>query len=75
MRVRVNLMGALKAKTPDGGQLELAEDANIDDVLQLLDIPLTHVQVVMVNGNPQHDRSLSLSENDELTVLAPVGGG
>lgn len=75
MIVKLKLMGALKAKTPQAGTLELNDGASINDVLQALDIPASHVQIVMVNGKPQPNRDIPLTSEDELTILAPVGGG
>ena len=75
MQLRLKLMGALKAKTPQGGALELNDGASINDVLNTLDIPASHVQIVMVNGKPQPNRDTPLTAEDELTILAPVGGG
>jgi sulfur carrier protein ThiS len=75
MFLKLKLMGALKAKTPQGGTLELNDGASINDVLQTLEIPASHVQIVMVNGKPQPNRDTLLTSEDELTILAPVGGG
>lgn len=75
MKLQVKLMGPLKAKTPEGGTLELNDGASIHDVLAALDIPDNQVQIVMVNGKPQPNRDTSLAADDELTILAPVGGG
>ena len=75
MQVRLKLMGILKDKAPDGGSIELADGATIENVLQQLEIPVDSVQVFTVNGSLIRDRSHVLSEDDELTVLPPVGGG
>lgn len=75
MEIRVKLMGALKAKSPPGDVLDLPDAATINDVLAALDIGAAQVQIVMVNGKPQPDRNRSVEAGDELTVLAPVGGG
>ena len=75
MQVRVKLMGALKAKSPAGGTLEVPEDATIDAVLETLNIDSNSVHIVIVNNKPQGDRSQTLSADDELTILPPVGGG
>ena len=75
MRLRVKLMGALKAKAPAGGTLELPEDATIAAVLEALNIDSNSVHIVIVNNKPQGDRSHALSADDELTILPPVGGG
>ena len=75
MQVRVKLMGLLKAKTPPNGKLDVPDGATIEQVLTALDIPATHVQTVFVNGRLERDRTRQLSPDDELTILAPVGGG
>ena len=75
MQVRVTLMGALKAKSPQGGAVDVPEGATIDDVLAALDIEPQAVQIVMVGGKPQPDRRTTISAGDELTIVPPVGGG
>ncbi len=75
MIVRVKLMGVLKAKTPAGGQLELADGASIEDVLRMLDVPVASVQVFTVNGSLERDHKRVLSDGDDLSVLPPAGGG
>ena len=75
MLVRVKLMGAFKSKNPPGGTLQLPDKATINDALAALEIDGKRVQIVMVNSKPQPNRAQPLSENDELTVLSPVGGG
>ena len=75
MQLKLNLMGALKAKSPPENRLDIADAASIDDVLAALEIAADQVQIVMVNGKPQPDRSTALAHGDELTVVAPVGGG
>lgn len=74
MKVRLKLMGMLKAKIPDT-ELECAEGATIKDVLTLLEVPPESVQVFTVNGNLERDPSRSLSDGDELSIIPPVGGG
>jgi|GEM_PF-670189 len=75
VNVRVKLMGLLKGKSPPGGSVELPQGATIAQALEVLDIPADSVQVLMVNGTLQLDRGYRLADNDELTILAPVGGG
>ena len=75
MEIRLVMLGALKAKAPADGKLQLEEGASIEDVLQQLDLSEHEFQIVMVNGKPKPDRSYSVSDNDELTIIAPVGGG
>ena len=75
MQVRVKLMGTLRKKTPPGGVLELSDDATVGHAIDALNIARDRVQVVTVNGDLQRDYTVSLNADDELTILAPVGGG
>jgi len=75
MHLKLNLMGALKAKSPPDNRLEVDDGADINAVLAALDITPEQVQIVMVNGKPQPNRETVLADGDELTVVAPVGGG
>lgn len=75
MKIRVKLMGVLKSKTPEGGVLELPSGATIEGALAALGIPPQSVQVFTVNGSLQRNREQTLADNDELSVLPPVGGG
>jgi sulfur carrier protein ThiS len=75
VRVRLKLMGMLKARTPPGGAIEMADGATIDDVLRTLDIAPQTVRVFTVNGAFERDRSRVLAPDDELSAIPPVGGG
>ena len=75
MQIRLKLMGMLKARTPAGGVLEVADGATIDDVLRALGITSQTLRVFTVNGQFERDRSRVLAANDELSVIPPVGGG
>lgn len=75
MRIRLRLMGMLKASMPADGALKIDDDATIRAALLALDIPADSVQVFQVNGQLERDKDRKLSAGDELTVLPPVGGG
>jgi sulfur carrier protein ThiS len=75
MIVQLKLMGVLKAKTPEDGQLELEDGGTIEDVLRALDVPVDSVQVFTVNGSLVRDRGRVLSDGDDLSVLPPAVGG
>ena len=75
MQIRLKLMGLLKEKTPEGGRLAVDDGATIDDVLAELDIPRESVHVFSVNGEIEKNKGRPLADEDELTVLPPVGGG
>jgi molybdopterin converting factor small subunit len=75
VRIRLKLMGMLKDNAPDDSTLVLENKASIRDALVALGIPVESVQVFQVNGQLERDNSRELADNDELTVLPPVGGG
>ncbi len=75
MRIRLKLMGMLKARTPAGGEIEVADGATIEDVLRALDVPPKTMCAFTVNGRFERDRARALAPGDELTVIPPVGGG
>jgi sulfur carrier protein ThiS len=75
VRIRVKLMGLLKGKCPPDGQLEVAEQSTIADVLHQLEVSPNSVQVFSVNGQLERDLTRKLSVDDELSIIPPVGGG
>jgi sulfur carrier protein ThiS len=75
MRIRIKLMGMLKSRTPEGGALEVADGATIEDALHALGLAPQATHVVSVNGRLERDRRRALAPDDELTVVPPVGGG
>ena len=75
MIVQLKLMGMLKDKSPENGQIQVPDHGTITTVLEALDIPLDSVQVFTLNGALERDKSRVLSADDELTILPPVGGG
>ena len=75
MRIRVKLMAALKAKTPEGAVLELPAGSTISDALAAMDVPSNFVHLVMVNNQMERDRGRELTDDDELMVMPPVGAG
>lgn len=75
MRISVKLMGVLKAKTPANSELNLPHLSTIEDALTALDIEMSRVNAVSINGTIERDLTRILEEDDTLIVLAPVGGG
>jgi sulfur carrier protein ThiS len=75
MRIQLKLMGVLKSKMPEGGELELANGASVEAALRELDIKPESVQMFTVNGSMERDQARTLADGDELSVIAPVGGG
>ena len=75
MQLTIKLMGMLKNKEPEGGVLELADGATIEDALVALEIPSDTVHVFSVNSQLERDKSRQLADGDDFSVFPPVGGG
>jgi molybdopterin converting factor small subunit len=75
MKIQLKLMGMLKKHAPDDHSLELPDGATIEDALHVLKVPVESVQVFTVNGKLERDKSRVLGDNDELSIIPPVGGG
>lgn len=75
MEVSVKLMGMYRDRQPPTGRLELPDPACIRDILQALDIPDDHVQIVSVNNRLEKDLGQPVTADDEVTILPTVTGG
>lgn len=83
MKIRVKLyasLGGYMPATVKGNEmdLELAEGANVTEVLQSLKVPEEMCHLVLVNGRyvPPSDRpGHLLEEGDSLAAWPPVAGG
>ncbi|MCS7167944.1 MAG: MazG nucleotide pyrophosphohydrolase domain-containing protein [Gemmatales bacterium] len=76
MQVRVKPMGMLRQRLGSSEQrLEVPEGTTLEQLLQQLGLPKGSVQVVMVNGEREHNWTRALQDQDEITLLAPVAGG
>ncbi len=79
MQVHVKLMGALRARLPQGqagkAALDCPAQASVSDVLGRLGIGAGQVHLVMVNNAMEPDRQRALRDGDVLTVFPPVAGG
>jgi len=75
MKISVKLMASLRDRTPEGGVLELPDEATVNQALEALEVPGDHVHLVMVNNQMEKDRDRALAADDELIVLPPVGAG
>jgi len=77
MGVKVKLVGFLKKNAPQGKSMDLenADGRTVAEVMADLGIPPASVSIVLVNGRYVKPASYVLREGDELTLLAPIGGG
>lgn len=75
MKLNVTMMGSFKKNQPPDKSLEVPDGTTIEQVLELLKIAGDQVQVVLLNGTPQGNRTHVCQEDDSLTILPIVGGG
>jgi len=79
MKIKVRLFASLRqyseGRLPGTTfEVELAENACIQDLIEHLKIPLEETKVAFVNGLVQ-DVSYQLKADDEVGIFPPVGGG
>lgn len=75
MKINITTMGGLKKFQPAEKSLNVPENCTVEEVLERIGIASDQVQVVLINGSPQGDRSHPCQEDDSLTILPIVGGG
>ena len=83
MKITVKLFALLGKYLPDGAErnvteLEVAEDATVEQVIHGLNLPLEHCHLVLVNGvyvAPSERPARALKEGEALAIWPPVAGG
>jgi molybdopterin converting factor small subunit len=79
MRVTVKLFATL-VRFKEGSRagkpfdMELPEDASVQDLIDALHIPTTETHVIFIN-NIIEERQSKLKEGDVVGMFPPVGGG
>ncbi len=79
MKVKVRLFGTLGKKFPDhdplkGFEVEISKDANVGDLIDLLDIPKSKIGLVSVQGClVKADKTLK--QGDYIRIYRPISGG
>lgn len=78
MVIEVRLYATLRRCTPENPSgvlsLEVSTDASVADVLGRMNIALTEVHIIMINGVMSKLESV-LHEGDRLGLFPAVGGG
>lgn len=80
MKIAVKLFADLREFAPGdktvgrSHEIEIDPAGTVNDLLARLGIPTGRAKVVFVNGRSR-DRSFVLSENDDVGIFPPVGGG
>ena len=80
MKIELRLFASLRKHLPPGSprgrcELELPEGTTIGEVLTRMDIPRASAQMVLVNGDHDHDFDRVLCPADVLSIFPPVAGG
>jgi sulfur carrier protein ThiS len=79
LKLHANLMDRLPPGTKGHAvTLDVADDASVEDVLDLYRLPPSLAAIVLVNGHfiaPQARASCRLNEGDHLAVWPPIAGG
>jgi len=74
MRVKIRLFATLRKFGLEEQEVELPENATIDDAINLLNLPKEIPLLKIVNGEhrpPKHP----LKDGDELALFPPIAGG
>lgn len=79
MRVTVKLFATLTryksgAKAARPFEVDLPEDAVVQDIIDLFEIPPEEAHVIFIN-NIIREASTGLNEGDVVGIFPPVGGG
>ena len=74
MKVKIKLFASLREYGPEEQIIELPDNATIEDVINLLNLPKKIPLLRIVNGEhrpPKHH----LKEGDDLALFPPIAGG
>jgi molybdopterin converting factor small subunit len=79
MEIDLRLFASLRKKLPSEvrgkASIPLEEGATIADLIKKMDIPEHLAQMVLVNGNQEKERTLTLKDGDVVSIFPPVAGG
>jgi molybdopterin synthase catalytic subunit len=74
MKVKIKLFASLRKFGPEEQEVELHEDATIEDAINLLNLPEKLALLKIVNGEhrpPKHP----LKDGDDVALFPPIAGG
>jgi molybdopterin converting factor small subunit len=76
MKVKIKLFASLKQFGPDEQEVDLPENATIEDAIKLIKInlPETFPLLKIVNGE-HRPAKYALKDGDELALFPPIAGG
>lgn len=74
MKVRIKLFATLRNFGPEEQEIEVPENATIEDVIKLLKLPEKIPLLRIVNGE-HRNLNYRLKEGDVIALFPPIGGG
>ena len=74
MKVKIKLFATLRKFGPDEQEVELSENATVEDAIELLNLPEKFPLLKIVNGEHRPSKH-PLKEGDELALFPPIAGG
>jgi len=74
MKVVVKLFAALRSYGPDYQELELQDNAVLEDIIRKLNLPEKTPLLKIVNGKFA-DLNQQLRDKDEIALFPPIAGG
>jgi molybdopterin converting factor small subunit len=75
VRLFADLATGSDGRSGDPFEVELVENATVDQLLQHLDLSSDAVHLVVINGRIITDRSTNFTAGDRVSLFPPVGGG
>ena len=74
MKIEVKCFATLSGFSPENGELELTDGANIGNAMDALGIPHEEVKIMFINGTHKEPETI-LHHGDRLGLFPAVGGG
>lgn len=74
MRVKIKLFATLRKFGPEEQEVDLPDNATIEDAINLLKLPVKISLLKIVNGEHRPPKYL-LKDGDELALFPPIAGG
>lgn len=74
MKVKIKLFASLRNFGPEEQEVELPENATLEDAIKLLNLPEKIPMLKIVNGEHRNIEH-TLKEGDEIALFPPIAGG
>ena len=74
VKVKIKLFATLRNFGPEEQEIEVSENATLDDVIKALNLPEKIPMLKIVNGE-HRNLGYRLKEGDEIALFPPIAGG